>query len=71
VANGKDQKGISDMTGAQDDKRPNRLEYFIHLAKRWEKVRVEIDLKTAFVEQEAPPDETDDVKGMPHMCLLV
>jgi hypothetical protein len=71
VANGEDQKGISDMTGVQDDKRPIRLEYFIHLARRWEKTRVEIDLRTAFVEQKVSPDETDDMTGMPHMCLPI
>ena len=58
------------MTGVQDDKRLNRLEYFIQLAKKGKKVGVEITLRKELVEQKVHPDETDDMTGMTHMYLL-
>jgi len=59
------------MTGVQDDKRLNRLEYFIQLAKKRKKVEVEVTLRKEFVEQKVHPDETDDSTGMTHMYLLL
>ena len=58
------------MTGVQDDKKLNRLEYFIRLAKRGKKVDVEITLRKELVEQRVHPDQTDDMTGMTHMYLL-
>ena len=58
------------MSGVQDDKRLNRLEYFIQLAKRGKKVGVEVTLRKDLVEQRVHPDETDDMTGVTHMYLL-
>lgn len=59
------------MTAVQDDKRLNRLEYFIQLAKRRKKVGVEVSLRKELVEQKVHPDETVDMTGMTHMYLLL
>ena len=58
------------MTGAKDEKRLNRLEYFIQLAKKGKNVGVEITLRKDLVEQRVHPDETDDMTGITHMYLL-
>ena len=59
------------MTGIQDDNELNRLEYFIQLAKRGEKVRAEITLRRELVEQRVHPDETADRTRTTHMYLLI
>jgi hypothetical protein len=59
------------MTVVQDDKRLNRLEYFIQLSKRRKKVGVEVGLRKELVEQKVHPDETVDMTGMTHMYLLL
>lgn len=59
------------MTGLEDDKRLNRLEYFVQLARRGKKVGVEVTLRKELVEQKVHPEETEDMTGMTHMYLLL
>jgi hypothetical protein len=59
------------MSGEYDKIRLSRLEYFIDLAKKGKKVRVEVDLRSHRVAQKVHPDETDDATGDADMYLLI
>lgn len=65
------QKETVAMTGTRDESRLNRLEYFIELARKGKKVRVEVALRRQLVEQKVHPDETDDNSGKSDMYLLI
>ena len=59
------------MSGNHDAIRLSRLAYFIDLAKKGKKVRVEVDLRRHRVAQKVHPDETDDMTGDADMYLLI
>ena len=59
------------MSGLHDETRSSRLAYFIDLAKRGKKVRVEVVLRTQRVSQTVHPDETDDMTGNADLRLFI
>jgi CBS domain-containing protein len=60
-----------DMSELRDEIRLSRLAYFIGLAKKGKKVRVEVDLRKQRVAQRVHPDETDDMTGDADLYLLI
>lgn len=59
------------MTDVRHESRLNRLAYFIELARKGKKVRVEVALRKQLVAQRVHPDETDDMTGNSDMYLLI
>ena len=59
------------MTSAHDEKTLNRLEDFIDVARKGQKVGLAIDLRKSLFRQKVHPEETDDMTVEQDMYFLI
>jgi len=59
------------MTSTHDESKPNRLEDFIGLGRRGEKVGLAIELRKNLFRQKVHPEETDDMNIDKDMYFLI